>query len=309
MKTNHRETQENGVLPQASELPATLQAYLKGIGETPLLTQEDEKKVSRRVRRGETQARELMIKSNLRLVVKIASAYNHCGLPILDLISEGNLGLMKAVDRFKPSRGVKFSTYACWWIKQAIRRALANQGKTVRLPVHLVDKIQRLRRVSAALGAELGREPTDAELADELQVETHRVTKLREVSAGTISLDVALGTDGDDGSLVDLLADPGAVDPMEEHSQGDFRDAVSRCMKILSERELEILRLRFGLDDDAKEKTLEEVGDKLNVTRERIRQIQNSALAKLRRRMLKDDNVPDYYRKLVGQGGLVRLSA
>ena len=146
-------------------------------------------------------------------------------------------------------------------------------------------------------------------MADELQVETHRVTKLREVSAGTISLDVALGTDGDDGSLVDLLADPGAVDPTEEHSHGDFRDAVSRCMKILTERELEILRLRFGLDDNAKERTLEEVGDKLNVTRERIRQIQNSALAKLRRRMLKDENFPEYFRKLVGQGGLVRLSA
>ena len=143
----------------------------------------EEVKLARRVRRGDTRARELMIKSNLRLVVKIAADYNHCGLPILDLISEGNLGLMKAVDRFKPSRGVKFSTYACWWIKQSIRRALANQGKTVRLPVHLVDKIQRLRRVSSALGNELGREPTDAELADELQVETGRVTKLREVSA------------------------------------------------------------------------------------------------------------------------------
>ena len=308
MKNIEQESTGAETLPRSSELPATLQAYLKGIGETPLLNQADERKVSRRVRRGEAQARELMIKSNLRLVVKIASAYNHCGLPILDLISEGNLGLMKAVDRFKPSRGVKFSTYACWWIKQAIRRALANQGKTVRLPVHLVDKIQRLRRVSAALGAELGREPTDTELADELQVETSRVTKLREVSAGTISLDVALGSEGDEGSLVDLLADPGAVDPTEEHSQGDFRDAVSRCLKILSERELEILRLRFGLDEDAKEKTLEEVGDKLNVTRERIRQIQNSALAKLRRRMLKDENFPEYFRKLVNQAGLVRLA-
>ena len=306
MKTTTKETEGAESSLRSSELPATLQAYLKGIGETPLLTQEDEKKVSRRVRRGETQARELMIKSNLRLVVKIASAYNHCGLPILDLISEGNLGLMKAVDRFKPSRGVKFSTYACWWIKQAIRRALANQGKTVRLPVHLIDKIQRLRRVSAALGAELGREPTDTELADELQTDTRRVTKLREVSLGTVSLDVALGAEGDEGSLVDLLADPRAIDPMEEHSQVDFRDAVSRCLQVLSERELEILRLRFGLDNEAKEKTLEEVGEKLNVTRERIRQIQNSALAKLRRRMLKEENFPEYFRKLVGTGGLVQ---
>ena len=306
MKTTTQKTEGAESSLRSSELPATLQAYLKGIGETPLLNQEDERKVSRRVRRGENQARELMIKSNLRLVVKIATAYNHCGLPILDLISEGNLGLMKAVDRFKPSRGVKFSTYACWWIKQAIRRALANQGKTVRLPVHLVDKIQRLRRVSAALGAELGREPTDTELADELQTDTRRVTKLREVSLGTVSLDVALGSEGDEGSLVDLLADPRAIDPMEEHSQVDFRDAVSRCLQVLSERELEILRLRFGLDNESKEKTLEEVGEKLNVTRERIRQIQNSALAKLRRRMLKEENFPEYFRKLVGTGGLIQ---
>lgn len=293
---------------RSGELPATLQAYLKGIGQTPLLNPAQEKAVTRGVRRGEAAARDLMIKSNLRLVVKIASAYNHCGLPLLDLISEGNLGLMKAVDRFKPSKGVKFCTYACWWIKQSIRRALANQGKTVRLPVHLIDKIQRLRRASAALGAELGREPTDTELADELQTDTRRVTKLREISSGTISLDVALGSEGDEGSLVDLLADPSSVDPTEEHAHGDFRDAVSRCLQILSQRELEILRLRFGLDDEAREKTLEEVGEKLNVTRERIRQIQNSALAKLRRRMLKEENFPEYFRKLVGPSGLVRVA-
>jgi len=248
-----------------------------------------------------------MIKSNLRLVVKIAADYNHCGLPLMDLISEGNLGLMKAVERFKPSRGVKFSTYACWWIKQSIRRALANQGKTVRLPVHLVDKIQRLRRVSSAMGAELGRDPTDAELADELQMETGRVTKLREISAGTVSLDVNIGSDGEDGTLVDLLADPVAGDPTEEHSQTDFREAVSRSMSVLSTRELEILRLRFGLGDD-KERTLEEVGEKLQVTRERIRQIQNSALSKLRRRLLKEENFPEYFRKLIDQSGLVRLA-
>jgi RNA polymerase primary sigma factor len=225
----------------------------------------------------------------------------------MDLISEGNLGLMKAVERFKPSRGVKFSTYACWWIKQSIRRALANQGKTVRLPVHLVDKIQRLRRVSSAMGAELGRDPTDAEVADELQMETGRVTKLREISAGTVSLDVNIGSDGEDGTLVDLLADPVAVDPTEEHSQTDFREAVTRSMSVLNTRELEILRLRFGLGDD-KERTLEEVGEKLQVTRERIRQIQNSALSKLRRRLLKEENFPEYFRKLIDQSGLVRLA-
>lgn len=303
-KTTSRNSE---VLPRREDLPAALQSYLKGIGETPLLNRQEELRLARRVRRGENHARELMIKSNLRLVVKLASDYNHCGLPILDLISEGNLGLMKAVDRFLPSRGVKFSTYACWWIKQSIRRALANQGKTVRLPVHLVDKIQRLRRVSSALGNELGREPTDIELADELQVEPERVTKLREISSGTVSLDVSLGAEGEEGRLIDLLADPVSVDPTEEHSKVDFREAVTRCLGILTTRELEILKLRFGLDTD-KERTLEEVGEKLNVTRERIRQIQNSALAKLRRRLLKEENFPEYFRKLVGRGGLVRLA-
>jgi RNA polymerase primary sigma factor len=307
MNTKTEATQREKIPAQPTELPAALQSYLKGIGETPLLNRQEETSVARRVRRGENQARELMIKSNLRLVVKIAADYNHCGLPLMDLISEGNLGLMKAVERFKPSRGVKFSTYACWWIKQSIRRALANQGKTVRLPVHLVDKIQRLRRVSSAMGAELGRDPTDAELADELQMETARVTKLREISAGTVSLDVNIGSDGEDGTLVDLLADPVAVDPTEEHSQTDFREAVSRSMSVLNTRELEILRLRFGLGDD-KERTLEEVGEKLQVTRERIRQIQNSALSKLRRRLLKEENFPEYFRKLIDQSGLVRLA-
>jgi len=307
MNTKTEATQREKLPAQSTELPAALQSYLKGIGETPLLNRQEETNVARRVRRGESKARELMIKSNLRLVVKIAADYNHCGLPLMDLISEGNLGLMKAVERFKPSRGVKFSTYACWWIKQSIRRALANQGKTVRLPVHLVDKIQRLRRVSSAMGAELGRDPTDAELADELQMETARVTKLREISAGTVSLDVNIGSDGEDGTLVDLLADPVAVDPTEEHSQTDFREAVSRSMSVLNTRELEILRLRFGLGDD-KERTLEEVGEKLQVTRERIRQIQNSALSKLRRRLLKEENFPEYFRKLIDQSGLVRLA-
>ena len=289
------------------ELPAALHSYLKGIGETPLLNRKEEVSVSRRVRKGEGRARELMIKANLRLVVKLASDYKHCGLPILDLISEGNLGLMKAVERFKPSRGVKFSTYACWWIKQSIRRALANQSKTVRLPIHLVDRIQRLRRVSSALSAELGREPNEFELAEELQVEPSYVTRLREISSGTVSLDVRIGSEGDESTLGDLLADPVAIDPTEEHERNDFHEAVNRSLQVLNAREVEILQLRFGLGDD-QERTLEQIGDKLSVTRERIRQIQNSALSKLRRRLLKEENFPEYFRKLVHRGGLLRTS-
>jgi RNA polymerase primary sigma factor len=289
------------------ELPAALHSYLRGIGETPLLNRTEELSVSRRVRKGEGRARELMIKANLRLVVKLASDYKHCGLPILDLISEGNLGLMKAVERFKPSRGVKFSTYACWWIKQSIRRALANQSKTVRLPVHLVDRIQRLRRVSSALSAELGREPNEFELAEELQVEPSYVTRLREISSGTVSLDVRIGSEGEDSTLGDLLADPVAVDPTEEHERIDFREAVTRSLQILTSREVEILQLRFGLGD-SQERTLEQIGDRLSVTRERVRQIQNSALSKLRRRLLKEENFPEYFRKLVQRGGLLRTS-
>jgi len=289
------------------ELPAALNSYLRGIGETPLLNRTEELSVSRRVRKGEGRARELMIKANLRLVVKLASDYKHCGLPILDLISEGNLGLMKAVERFKPSRGVKFSTYACWWIKQSIRRALANQSKTVRLPVHLVDRIQRLRRVSSALSAELGREPNEFELAEELQVEPSYVTRLREISSGTVSLDLRIGSEGDDSTLGDLLADPVAVDPTQEHERIDFREAVTRSLQVLTSREVEILHLRFGLGD-SQERTLEQIGDKLSVTRERVRQIQNSALSKLRRRLLKEENFPEYFRKLVQRGGLLRAS-
>jgi len=289
------------------ELPAALHSYLRGIGETPLLNRTEELSVSRRVRKGEGRARELMIKANLRLVVKLAADYKHCGLPILDLISEGNLGLMKAVERFKPSRGVKFSTYACWWIKQSIRRALANQSKTVRLPVHLVDRIQRLRRASSALSAELGREPNEFELAEELQVEPSYVTRLREISSGTVSLDVRIGSEGEDSTLGDLLADPVAVDPTEEHERIDFREAVTRSLQILTSREVEILQLRFGLGD-SQERTLEQIGDRLSVTRERVRQIQNSTLSKLRRRLLKEENFPEYFRKLVQRGGLLRAS-
>jgi len=289
------------------ELPAALNSYLRGIGETPLLNRTEELSVSRRVRKGEGRARELMIKANLRLVVKLAADYKHCGLPILDLISEGNLGLMKAVERFKPSRGVKFSTYACWWIKQSIRRALANQSKTVRLPVHLVDRIQRLRRASSALSAELGREPNEFELAEELQVEPSYVTRLREISSGTVSLDVRIGSEGEDSTLGDLLADPVAVDPTQEHERIDFREAVTRSLQILTSREVEILQLRFGLGD-SQERTLEQIGDRLSVTRERVRQIQNSALSKLRRRLLKEENFPEYFRKLVQRGGLLRAS-
>jgi RNA polymerase primary sigma factor len=307
MRTETVDTSRVKVSSLHVELPAALQSYLRGIGETPLLNRTEELSVSRRVRKGEGRARELMIKANLRLVVKLAADYKHCGLPILDLISEGNLGLMKAVERFKPSRGVKFSTYACWWIKQSIRRALANQSKTVRLPVHLVDRIQRLRRVSSALGAELGREPNEFELAEELQVEPSYVTRLREISSGTVSLDVRIGSEGEDSTLGDLLADPVAVDPTEEHERIDFREAVTRSLQILTSREVEILQLRFGLGDD-RERTLEQIGDKLSVTRERVRQIQNSALGKLRRRLLKEENFPEYFRKLVQRGGLLRAS-
>ena len=191
--------------------------------------------------------------------------------------------------------------------KWMIRRALANQSKTVRLPVHLVDRIQRLRRANSALGAELGREPTDVELAEELQVETSYVAKLREVSSGTVSLDLRIGSEGDDSTLGDLLADPVAVDPTEEHERIDFREAVTRSLQVLTSREVEILHLRFGLGD-SQERTLEQIGDRLSVTRERVRQIQNSALSKLRRRLLKEENFPEYFRKLVNRGGLLRTS-
>ena len=267
-----------------------IKIYLREIGQTPLLTREEEVKLARKIKRGDQAARQHMIKANLRLVVKIAHDYSSYGLPLLDLISEGNIGLMKAVERFDPKKGGKLSTYAAWWIKQSIKRALANQSKTIRLPVHLVDKIARMRRVAMQLAEEFGREPTDEELGEELNMAPAKISQLRTAAIRPASLDATVGAEDDGASLGDLIGDENAATPSELFSDKNLRKSVMDLLHVLDERELKIITMRFGLDGK-KEMTLEEVGRKFKVTRERIRQLQNIALRKIKRALDKQDKL------------------
>ncbi|HWA87326.1 MAG TPA: RNA polymerase sigma factor RpoD/SigA, partial [Opitutus sp.] len=252
---------------------SNLQLYLQEIGKTALLTVDEEVALAKRIRRGDKSARDHMIKANLRLVVKIAMDYKDFGLPLLDLISEGNIGLIKAVERFDPRKGGKLSTYAAWWIKQSIKRALANQSKTIRLPVHLVDKISKMRRTAMALTEELGREPTDEELAIELQIPTSKVAHLKSVSVRPASLDAPVGDEGDSATFGEIVGDDNAVSPFDGLRDKNLNSDLHAMVASLDAREAEIIRLRFGLDGKD-ELTLEEVGKRFHVTRERIRQLE-----------------------------------
>jgi RNA polymerase primary sigma factor len=262
-----------------------IKLYLREIGQVKLLTPAEEVELAARIKKGDKKAREQMIKANLRLVVKIAHDYEGLGLPLLDLISEGNIGLMKAVERFDPAKGGKLSTYGAWWIKQSIKRALANQSKTIRLPVHLVDKISKMRRVSHKLQEVLGREPTDDELAEELGMTPSRVTQLRTAAIRPASLDAPIGDD-ESNNFSEIVQDENASTPYQELEDKTVTKMLQEMVKTLDTREATILRYRFGLDGGS-EKTLEEVGEHFGVTRERVRQIQNIALAKLRKMIQK----------------------
>ncbi|HWL17952.1 MAG TPA: RNA polymerase sigma factor RpoD/SigA [Opitutus sp.] len=269
---------------------SNLQLYLQEIGKTPLLTIDEEIALAKRIRRGDKEARDHMIKANLRLVVKIAMDYKDFGLPLLDLISEGNIGLIKAVERFDPRKGGKLSTYAAWWIKQSIKRALANQSKTIRLPVHLVDKISKMRRTAMALTEELGREPTDEELAIELQIPTSKVAHLKSVSVRPASLDAPVGDEGDSATFGEIVGDESALNPFEGLRDKNMNLDLHAMVASLDAREAEIIRLRFGLDGKD-ELTLEEVGKRFHVTRERIRQLEYLALSKMRKAMAKHEAI------------------
>ena len=260
---------------------SAIKLYLREIGQVKLLTVQEEIDLAKRIKKGDKKAREHMIKANLRLVVKIARDYEGIGLPLLDLISEGNIGLMKAVERFDPKKGGKLSTYGSWWIKQSIKRALANQSKTIRLPVHLVDKISKMRRMSMKLQEEIGREPNDEELAAELGTTAARVSQMRTASIRPASLDAPVGDD-DSNTYSEIVEDERAVNPYDELEDKTVTGMLQEMVKHLDDREATILRFRFGLDG-GNEKTLEEVGEKFGVTRERVRQIQNLALRKLRK--------------------------
>jgi len=260
---------------------SAIKLYLREIGQVKLLTPDEEIELAARIKKGDKKAREHMIKANLRLVVKIARDYEGIGLPLLDLISEGNIGLMKAVERFDPKKGGKLSTYGSWWIKQSIKRALANQSKTIRLPVHLVDKISKMRRTAMKLQEELGREPTDEELGEELGMSARRVGQMRLASVRPASLDAPIGDD-DSTNFSEIVQDENADTPYESLEDKTVTGMLQEMVTKLDEREATILRFRFGLDGGP-ERTLEEVGVKFGVTRERVRQIQNIALRKLRK--------------------------
>ena len=259
---------------------AGIKIYLREIGQIPLLTPQDEIRLAELIKKGDKAARSLMIRSNLRLVVKIAHDYSNFGLPLLDLISEGNIGLMKAVERFDPKKGGKLSTYGAWWIKQSIKRALANQSKTIRLPVHLVDKISKMRRVSLQMSEELGRDPTDDELAEEIGISSSKVSQLKAAAIRPASLDAPI-SDDDSTVFGEMVGDEDSLTPYEQLRDKNMLSEIDDLLSVLDERERKIIFSRFGMNG-GRSQTLEEVGKKFGVTRERIRQLQNIALLKLR---------------------------
>ncbi len=260
---------------------SSLRVYLRDISRTELLTSEEEAELAERVGRGDGAAREHMIRANLRLVVKIAQDYANNGLPLVDLIAEGNIGLMTAVDRFDPDRGAKFSTYSAWWINQSIKRALSNQSKTIRLPAHMVDKIARLRRISAILAEELGRVPSDEELSEELGIPTQKISRLKRASQRPTSLDAPVN-DGEGINFGEIIGDEKAVHPLEALEEKTLMGQLGDLLEVLDEREQRIIDARYGLDG-SKPLKLEEVGGEFGVTRERIRQLQAKALTKMRK--------------------------
>lgn len=263
----------------------SLQIYLQQIAQIPLITVQDEIDLAAEIQIGNEKAREKMITANLRLVVKIAQEYSNLGLSLLDLINEGNIGLMKAVERFDPSKGGKLSTYASWWIKQSIKRALANQSKTIRLPIHMVDRVTQIRRTTSILNERLGREPTDEELAGEMNLPVNRITLLKSVSQKPASLDSPIG-DEEGSTLGEIVQDDKATSPLENLQSKSLVGDISKVLDLLESREADIIRLRFGLEG-LDPMTLEEVGEKIGVTRERVRQLQEQALRELRKSMAK----------------------
>ena len=254
--------------------------YLKEIGKIPLLTQTQEIDLASRAERGDEEARRRLVEANLRLVVSVAKKYVRHGLPFLDLIQEGNRGLMRAAEKFDWRRGYKFSTYATWWIRQAITRALADQARTIRIPVHMREAMGKVRRVTHRLRQDLGRDPTVEEISDVLEVPVQQVREIVELVQEPVSLETPIG-EGEDSSLRDFIEDRGALSPEDAASRAVLKDEVGELLKTLSPREREILRLRFGLDG-RRPWTLEEIGRKSGITRERVRQIEKKALAKLR---------------------------
>lgn len=262
----------------------SVRLYLREIGKIPLLSAEEEMELAQRVIQGDKRAKDKMAEANMRLVVSIAKRYSGRGLDFLDLIQEGNTGLLRAVEKFDPDKGFKFSTYATWWIRQAITRAIADQARTIRIPVHMVETINKLLRTQRRMTQELNREPTIEELSKELDMEPEKIEYVMKIKQDISSLDAGVGRDGDeeDSVLGDFIEDEDTVSPEESATNQLLKEQVNDVLSSLSDREQKIVRMRFGLDN-GKSHTLEEVGQEFAVTRERIRQIEAKALAKLRK--------------------------
>lgn len=260
----------------------SVRLYLREIGKIPLLSAEEELALAQRVVAGEKDAKDQMAEANMRLVVSIAKRYVGRGLDLLDLIQEGNTGLLRAVEKFDPDKGFKFSTYATWWIRQAITRAIADQARTIRIPVHMVETINKLLRTQRRLTQELNREPTNEEIAKEMEIDVDKVEHIMKIKQDISSLDASIRDDEEDSVLADFIEDEDTVSPEESATGQLLKEQVKDMLGALTEREQKILKLRFGLED-GKSHTLEEVGQEFSVTRERIRQIEAKALAKLRK--------------------------
>ncbi len=267
-------------LPPGVKINDPVRMYLKEIGRVPLLSAEDEVGLAKRIEKGDEEAKRRLAEANLRLVVSIAKRYVGRGMLFLDLIQEGNMGLIKAVEKFDHDKGFKFSTYATWWIRQAITRAIADQARTIRIPVHMVETINKLIRVSRQLLQELGREPTPEEIATEMELSTEKVREIMKIAQEPVSLETPIGEE-DDSHLGDFIEDQEALAPSDAAAYELLKEQLEDVLDTLTEREENVLRLRFGLDD-GRTRTLEEVGKVFGVTRERIRQIEAKALRKLR---------------------------
>jgi len=268
-------------MAESMDVDEPIKMYLREIGQIPLLSYEEEIDYAQRVLNGDEEAKQKLIESNLRLVVSIAKKHTNRGLKMLDLIQEGNMGLMKAVEKFEYEKGFKFSTYATWWIRQAITRAIADQGRTIRIPVHMIETINRINKINRKYLQEEGKEPDISVIAKEVGLSADKIKQVIKITKEPISLEAPIGNE-DDGKFGDFVEDRSSLSPMDHILKNDLKEQIDEVLDQLNEREKAVIRMRFGLLDDESDRTLEEIGKELNVTRERVRQIESSAIKKLK---------------------------